>query len=99
MADSLNLTEYNEKIFNEHGEAGYFILYNLQSTFQISEKVLDRKLRLGAGPAVQRLSAHVLLQRPGVGGFASPVQTYALLIKPCHGRRPTYKVEEDRHGC
>ena len=23
----------------------------------------------------------------------------ALLIKPCCGRRPTYKVEEDRHGC
>ena len=23
----------------------------------------------------------------------------ALLIKPCCGRRPTYKVEEDGHGC
>ena len=23
----------------------------------------------------------------------------ALLGKPCCGRRPTYKVEEDRHGC
>ena len=22
-----------------------------------------------------------------------------LLIKPCCGRRPTYKVEEDEHGC
>ena len=23
----------------------------------------------------------------------------ALLGKPCRGRRPTYKVEEDQHGC
>ena len=23
----------------------------------------------------------------------------ALLGKPCYGRRPTYKVEEDEHGC
>ena len=23
----------------------------------------------------------------------------ALLVRPCCGRRPTYKVEEDGHGC
>ena len=23
----------------------------------------------------------------------------ALLIKPCHGRCPIYKIEEDRHRC
>ena len=23
----------------------------------------------------------------------------ALLVKPCCGRRPTYKVKEDEHGC
>ena len=23
----------------------------------------------------------------------------AALVKPCCGRRPTYKVEEDGHGC
>ena len=27
------------------------------------------------------------------------VQTHAPLVKPCCGRRPTYKVEEDGHGC
>ena len=31
--------------------------------------------------------------------FGSWVQTYALLVKPYRGRRPTYEVEEDGHGC
>ena len=29
----------------------------------------------------------------------SPGADMALLGKPCCGRRPTYKVEEDGHGC
>ena len=28
-----------------------------------------------------------------------PDADMALLGKPCCGRRPTYKVEEDGHGC
>ena len=28
-----------------------------------------------------------------------PGADMALLGKPCCGRRPTYKVEEDGHGC
>ena len=32
-----------------------------------------------------------------VRGFRSRVQTYPLLIKPCCGRHPTYKIEEDGH--
>ena len=28
-----------------------------------------------------------------------PGADMALLVKPCCGRRPTYKVEEDGHGC
>ena len=31
--------------------------------------------------------------------FGSWVWTYAPLIKPCCGRRPTHKVEEDGHRC
>ena len=31
--------------------------------------------------------------------FGSQVRTCAPLGKPCCGRRPTYKVEEDGHGC
>ena len=43
-------------------------------------------------------SAHSALAAWGL-----PVQIpgvdMALLGKPCCGRRPTYKVEEDAHGC
>ena len=28
-----------------------------------------------------------------------PGADMALLVKPCCGRRPLYKVEEDAHGC
>ena len=51
----------------------------------------------GAGPVVQWLSLHVLLRRPGVHRFRSRAQIYVLLVKPCCGRHPTYKVEEDGH--
>ena len=47
----------------------------------------------------EQLSSHV----PLLGGPGSPVQIpgtdMALLGMPCCGRRPTYKVEEDGHGC
>ena len=50
----------------------------------------------GAGPVVKFvLSASVAwglpVQIPGVDK--------ALLVKPCCGRHPTYKVEKDGHGC
>ena len=32
----------------------------------------------------------------GFRWFGSWVQIYAPLIKPCYGRRPTYKMEEDK---
>ena len=28
-----------------------------------------------------------------------PGTDLALLVKPCCGRRPTFKIEEDGHGC
>ena len=50
-------------------------------------------------PGGQWLSAHVLLQQPR----GSPLQIaggdMALLGKPCCGMCPTYKEEEDGHGC
>ena len=52
-----------------------------------------------AGPVAQQLSLHILLRWPRVCWFRSRVQRYTLLVRPCCGRRPTYKVEEDGHGC
>ena len=59
-----------------------------------------KKTSVGAGPVAQRLSAHVLL----LGGWGSPVRIPGVDMaprgkKPCCGRRPTYKVDEDGHGC
>ena len=45
----------------------------------------------GASPVAQRLSAHVPLRWPGVRQFRAWIQTYPPLIKPCCGRRPTYR--------
>ena len=56
-------------------------------------------LALGAGLVAQWLSAHVpLLSHPGFAG-SDPGCGHALIGTPCCGRRPTYKVEEDGHGC
>ena len=45
----------------------------------------------------------VKFARSASAGRVSPVQIWdedmALLGKPCCGRCPTYKVEEDGHGC
>ena len=53
----------------------------------------------GACPVAQLLSAHLLL----LGSLTSPVRIpgvdMAALGRPCCGRHPTYKVEEDGHGC
>ena len=53
--------------------------------------------QIGVGPVPQRLSAYIQLWRPGVGRFRSQVRTWHHLAS--RGRRPTYKVEEDGHGC
>ena len=57
---------------------------------------LSTKEKVGAGPVAQQLSSHIPLRRLGIHQFGSSVRT---LVKPCYGRRPTYKVEEDGHGC
>ena len=49
------------------------------------------------GGAVVRFTRSTLM------AWGSPVQILGVdmapLVKPCCGRCPTYKVEEDRHGC
>ena len=53
----------------------------------------------GASLVAQQLSSHVpLLGGPGFAGL-DPGVDVASLGTPCCGRRPTYKVEEDGHGC
>ena len=47
----------------------------------------------------QRLSVQVLLGRPGDSPVQIPGVDTASLVKPCCGRSPTYKAEEDGHGC
>ena len=61
--------------------------------------VREEEMLIWAGPVVQRLSSQVPLRQPGVHWFRPRVWTYTLLIKPCCGRRSTYKIEEDGHGC
>ena len=59
-----------------------------------------KRLVLGAGPVAQRLSSHVLLlSSPGFAGLDPGCGHGTAWQKPCWGRRPTYKVEEDGHGC
>ena len=53
----------------------------------------------GTSPMAQWLRLHALLWWPGVHQFKSWARTYALLVKPCCGGCPTYKVEEDGYGC
>ena len=48
---------------------------------------------------VQRLSAHVSLLIGSGLPVRIPGADMAPLVKPCCDRRPTYKVEDDRHGC
>ena len=69
--------------------------FNLSITMLIKEKQQGGQ----PGGTAQRLSLHAPLKRPRVGWFRSWVLNYPPLVKPCCGRRPTYKVEEDGHGC
>ena len=59
---------------------------------KLSPQIYESKIyRSRAGPVVQQLSLHILLQWPRVHWFGSWVQTDAPLGKPYCGRRPTYK--------
>ena len=59
---------------------------------------LSRIQEHGAGPMAKSLSLCALLQRPRVSLVRILGVDMAPLGKPCCGRCPTYKVEEDGHG-
>ena len=62
--------------------------------------LLLKTLLLGAGSVVQRLSSHIpLLGSPGFTSLDPGCRHGTTWQKPCCGRCPTYKVEEDGHGC
>ena len=55
-----------------------------------------------AGPVAQQLSSHVLMVARGSPGLAASDPGWehgTAWQKPCCGRQPTYKVEENGHGC
>ena len=82
-------------------QSGCNILYSHQQRMRvsISPHPQQQLLHDGADLVAKRLSVHVpLLGGPGYAGLDLGVDM-APLDTPCCGRRPTYKVEEDGHGC
>ena len=98
---SLSLSSLAEKsgLDSSEGNDHWLFLEQLLRFASISAMLVKSCGLPGASPVAQRLSSHVPLRWPGVRQFRSRVGIYAPLIKPRCGRRPTYKVEEDGHGC
>ena len=62
----------------------------------------QRLIRNGSGAraVAQRLSSHIpILSGLGFAGSDPGADMAPHGKTPCCGRRPTYKVEEDGHGC
>ena len=57
-----------------------------------------KKIFVGSGLVVQRLSLHILFWQPGVCQFGSWVRTWHHLAKHAVAGVP-HKIEEDGHGC
>ena len=63
-------------------------------------RVWAERLSQGAGPVVQWISSYVpLLGGAGFAGWDLGCRHGTAWQKPCCGRHPMYKVEEDGHGC
>ena len=58
---------------------------------------LYQKILGPAGGAVVKCTRSALVARGSL--VQIPGMDMALPVKPCSGRHPTYKVEEDGHGC
>ena len=85
----------------ENRTASLDILFHRQCIYSL-ESGTECHLRTytGAGPVAQWLSLHVLLLGSlGFAGSDPRCRHGTTWQKPCCGRFPTYKVEEDGHGC
>ena len=86
-----------ESIFKKRERIKILALKN--TTGEIKKKIDGVKSRLeGASPVAQWLSSPVpLLSGQGFAGLDPRCGHGTAWQKPCCGRRPTYKVEEDGH--
>ena len=66
----------------------------------MTTSTLFKFVSLGTDPVAQWLSSHVPLLGCPVSAGSDPRCGHGTAWqKPCCGRHPTYKVEEDWHGC
>ena len=89
----------NSLLFNLHGKCPHKVK-SKTCRFNILIKIHIKSQYTGAGLVAQLLSSHVLLLcSPGIAGWHPGCGHGTAWQKPCCSRRPTYKVEEDGHGC
>ena len=77
-----------------------FCYFSYQAHIPENKDINSKKITFGASPVAQQLRAHVLLLgAPGFAGSDPGCGHGTGWQKPCCGRGPMYKVEEDGHGC
>ena len=91
-------SSFYQKMFQEGLNSDFSLSFLKYHIFYIFPNALEILIR--AGSVVQRFSSHVpLLSSLGFASSDPGCQHGTAWQKPCCGRRPTYKVEDDGHGC
>ena len=76
------------------------ICYEQPAKKSIDKDCLKSRIKMRGQPRSTAVKFAHSASMARVQGFRSQrTWIYALLIKPCCGRRPIYKVEEDGHRC
>ena len=94
QADSIN---WPTPIFQHPSISQHFGWFMASWEVEVGDVTTYKKDSAWASLVEQQLSLHTPLRWPRVHQSGS--RTYVPLVKPCCGRCPTYKVEEDGHGC